>query len=87
MFGAVQAQSETVPRAGLVITRSARVTPGTHELKAPADSGAALIVVRGSNIEVDLSGVTLLGAPRDANPDAGAGIAILVSRESWRRAG
>ena len=74
----VGAQTEVVPRNGLVISASTRIRPGAYDLKAPSDSNAALIVVRGSNIDVDLAGVWLLGARSGSAPDAGAGIAILV---------
>jgi parallel beta-helix repeat protein len=77
--GALAAQVPTVaPRAGLVITQSARVTPGTYRLAAPASLDSSVIVIRGDDITVDLTGVTLVGAPADANPDAGAGVAIRV---------
>ena len=75
--GSTEAQ-EVRPAAGMVITASTALRPGTYDLPAPKDSGAALIVIRGSNIDVDLRGVTLRGAPAGADPDAGAGIAILV---------
>ena len=75
----LSAQAPTVvPRAGLIITRSAVLRPGSYQLVAPSDSGSALIVVRGNDITVDLTGVQLHGTPADAEPDRAAGIAILV---------
>jgi parallel beta-helix repeat protein len=67
-----------VPRSGLVITRSTVIRPGTYELPAPKDSGSALIVIRGTGITLDLTGVRLNGAPIDSDPDSAAGVAILV---------
>src|SRR5688572_17888557 len=77
--GEIAAQHPAVaPRAGLVITRSVRVVPGTYRLNAPASVDSSLIVIRGDDIIVDFAGVTLVGAPSGANPDAGIGVAILV---------
>src|SRR5262245_51651066 len=76
---ALPASAQTVvPKAGLVITRSTTIRAGVYELPAPTDSGSALITIRGSDLTVDLTGVQLLGAPVDADPDHAAGIAILV---------
>ena len=77
--GAISAQVPTVaPTGGLVITRSVRVMPGTYRLAAPASLDSSVIVIRGDDITVDFTGVTLVGAPSDANPDVGAGVAIRV---------
>src|SRR5262245_29262189 len=54
-----------------------RVPQGTYELKS-ADRDHPAIVIRGSNLTVDFSGVTLLGARPDADPDGYAGLAVLV---------
>ncbi len=61
---------------GQVITASARVRPGTYRLTG-TDSSPALIV-RGSNITLDLTGVTIEGGDPFADPDGyqGTGIAI-----------
>jgi nitrous oxidase accessory protein NosD len=67
-----------VPRPGLVVTRSVRVRPGTYRLSAPASTDSALIVVRGDDVTVDMRGVTLVGAPEDADPDEAAGVALRV---------
>jgi len=64
-------------RAGLVITQSASIRPGTYRLTTTTRD-SALIVVRGSGITLDFSGVTIIGAPGDALPDQRAGVAILV---------
>jgi parallel beta-helix repeat protein len=68
----------TRPRAGLVITHSMRISPGSYRLPAPGSSDSALITIRGDNLEVDFTGVVLDGAPPGSEPDGGAGIAVLV---------
>jgi parallel beta-helix repeat protein len=78
MVFAVPAAAQVAPKAGMIVTRSTTIRAGTYSLPAPKDSGEALITVRGSNITLDLTGVTLLGAPIDSDPDKGAGIAIRV---------
>ena len=77
-LAALPADAQVVPKAGLVITRSTTIRPGVYDLPAPTDSGSALIVVRGSDLTVDLTGVQLLGAPVEDDPDHAAGVAILV---------
>ena len=59
---AVQAQHIPVvrPQAGMVITRSVKLRPGTYRLEAPDDS-TPVITIRGRGIDVDLTGVMLLG--------------------------
>jgi len=60
----------------MIITQSVRIAPGTYRLKSPS-TGAA-ITVKGNNISVDLTGVTIDGADARADPDqfSGTGIAI-----------
>ena len=65
------------PRAGLVITRSVRLAPGTYAL-ASRDTGTAAITIRGDSITVDLTGVTLTGTPATTDPDRRTGLAILI---------
>ena len=65
-------------RQGLVITRSARIAPGTYRLSAPGSLDSAVIIVRGDNITVDFAGATMEGTAPDANPDLAAGIGIRV---------
>jgi parallel beta-helix repeat protein len=65
------------PAAGTVITKTTRVRPGTYELKS-ADRGHPALVIRGSNITVDFTGVLLLGGPPAADPDIYTGLAVLV---------
>lgn len=75
----LQAQGTRVePRAGLVITSSVRIAPGTWRLDAPHSPDSALIVIRGDNITVDFGGATLLGRDPGADPDAARGVAIRI---------
>ena len=71
---AAQAQQ---PVAGTTITRTTRVPAGTYHVASP-DRDHPAVTIRGSNITVDFSGVTLLGAPADADPDTFAGVGVLV---------
>jgi len=66
---------------GMVITRSTTIRAGTYHLKS-ASTDTALIVVRGENITVTMTGVTLAGAADDDDPDEAAGLAILVDSGS-----
>src|ERR1017187_9063420 len=65
------------PVAGLVIDHSVRVQPGAYRLSAPANGGAAL-TIRGENVTVDLTGVTIEGGDPFANPDGYHGTGILI---------
>jgi parallel beta-helix repeat protein len=65
-------------RTGLVITKSARVTPRTYRLAASSSPDSAVITVRGDNITVDFAGASMEGTPIDANPDSAIGVAIRV---------
>jgi PA14 domain/Periplasmic copper-binding protein (NosD)/Right handed beta helix region len=62
---------------GTVITRTTRVPAGTYELRSP-DRDHPAITIRGSNLTVDFTGVTLLGNRPEADPDAFTGLAVLV---------
>jgi nitrous oxidase accessory protein NosD len=77
---ALEAQQPALltPAAGLVITSSARLRPGTYRLDAPASLDSALIVIRGDDVTVDMSGVTLAGSDSDADPDAARGVAVRI---------
>jgi parallel beta-helix repeat protein len=66
------------PYPGMLISVSTRIAPGTYLLPAPRDTGRAAITIRGKNITLDLTGVTLMGTDTLADPDAGAGIALVV---------
>ena len=65
------------PAAGSVITKTTRLPPGTYDWRSP-DRDHPALVIRGSNITVDFTGVTLLGAKADADPDTFTGLAVLV---------
>ena len=67
-----------LPRAGLVISRSVRITPGVYRIPAPASLDSAVITIRGSDLTVDLTGVTLEGADPEADPDRGSGVVIRI---------
>ncbi|HEX5817850.1 MAG TPA: NosD domain-containing protein [Gemmatimonadales bacterium] len=71
-----QRTAPVTPTAGLVITRSVRLAPGRYALPAP--DSQPLIVIRGSNLTVDLTGVVLEGAPAGTPPDRFGGTAILI---------
>jgi hypothetical protein len=73
---AAVAQSRTIPvTPGMVITQSVKLRPGSYHLPA---GDSALITIRGSNIEVDMRGVRLVGTPIDAEPDQAKGTAIRI---------
>ena len=64
------------PAAGMIITSSVRIAPGTYRLQSPP--GGAAISIKGDNISIDLKGVTLEGSDPRADPDrlSGTGISI-----------
>jgi len=70
-------QAQSRPAAGMVITATTRVPAGDYRL-ASADRDHPAIIIRGSNITVDFSGVTLRGGDADADPDTFTGVAVLV---------
>src|SRR5438093_2085185 len=65
------------PATGTVIVKTTRVPPGVYALTSP-DVQHPAIIVRGSNLAVDFTGVTLRGASSDADPDTFTGLAVLV---------
>ena len=73
---AAQRGATVTPAAGLVITRSVRLVPGRYALVAP--DSQPLLVIRGSNLTVDFTGVVLEGSAPDAPPDRFTGTAILI---------
>jgi parallel beta-helix repeat protein len=62
----------------MVITRSARIAPGTWRLAAPASPDSAVITVKGENITVDFAGATLEGMTPEGDPDLAAGVAVRI---------
>src|SRR5262245_4427080 len=73
----VRPEAQTRPIAGTVITQTTRVPAGTYDLTS-ANRDRPAIVIRGSNITVDFTGVTLRGKPAGADPDTFTGLAVLV---------
>ena len=70
------AQTPTVPfTPGMVSTRSVKIRPGTY-IGPAGDS--ALITIRGSNVNVDLRGVELVGTEHRDRPDRFTGTAIRI---------
>lgn len=75
------AQEQVTLTPGMVIDRSITVKPGTYRLPS-ASFDAPAIVVRGSNITIDLTGVTIEGGEPFADPDGYVGTGILVDGAS-----
>ena len=71
------AQGQVPLTPGMVIDRSIVVKPGTYRLPS-ASLDAPAIVVRGANVTVDLTGVTIEGGAPLADPDGYVGTGILV---------
>ncbi|GMV05085.1 MAG: hypothetical protein AMXMBFR53_13650 [Gemmatimonadota bacterium] len=63
---------------GMVVTGDTRIAPGAYRVDGPASLDSALIVVRGSDLTLDLTGVRLVGLARDGDPDQARGVAIRV---------
>ena len=62
---------------GMVITSTQALPPGVHVAASP-DAAHPAITIRGSNITVDFSHVTLQGTLTGRDPDTFAGLAVLV---------
>lgn len=73
---AMQAQSEVPLKLGMVITTNTKVRPGVYGL--PGVDGKPALVVRGSNVTVDLAGVTIEGGESYADPDGYVGTGIEI---------
>ena len=71
------ASDSAVIRAGLVLDRTTPLRPGTYRIKSPTLE-APVLTIRGSNIDLDLRGVELIGSPEAATPDQYGGLAILI---------
>lgn len=70
---------QTLPLTqGMVIDRSVTIRPGTYRLSASPDLQTPAITIRGENIVVDFNGAVLAGSPEAADPDAFAGVGVLV---------
>jgi parallel beta-helix repeat protein len=69
----------TVPfTRGMVVTASLRIQPGSYRVAGSHDPDSALIVVRGSDLTLDLTGVRLEGIDPAADPDLAAGVAVRI---------
>jgi len=74
-----KAQANTIGlRSGLIITESVKIKKGIYRLTAPSSLESAAIIVRGNNITVDLSGVTIEGTDPEADPDQGQGVGLRI---------
>src|SRR5262249_49288020 len=60
-----------------IITKTTRMKPGVIA-RASSDLDHAAMTIRGSNMTVDFTGVTLRGGPASADPDTFTGLAVLV---------
>jgi nitrous oxidase accessory protein NosD len=65
------------PAPGMVLTRNTGFAAGTYTLPS-ASTAEPLLVIRGSNITVDFTGVTLQGTAPETDPDRYTGVAVLV---------
>ncbi len=71
--------AQSVPlRAGMVITQSVRITPGTYRIPSPVSLDSPVIVIRGDDITVDFAGAVLEGIAPAAEPDLARGLAIRI---------
>ncbi len=74
----VAAAAKTTPiRAGLVIDRTTALRHGTYRI-ASAGLDTPVLTIRGSNLDLDLSGVEIVGSSEGTTPDKYAGLAILI---------
>jgi hypothetical protein len=72
----IESQPEVVLTPGQVITSSVKVKPGVYRLTG-AD-GKPAVIIRGSNVTLDLTGVTIEGGEPYADPDGYVGTGIEV---------
>jgi parallel beta-helix repeat protein len=72
-----QQPSGVVPTAGMVITESTRIRPGTYRLTS-RDLNTPAITIRENDVVLDLTSVTLEGGEPFGDPDRYAGVGILI---------
>jgi len=73
------APAEIVLKPGMVITKSGKVKPGVYRLPSSSDDGTKpAIWIKGTNITLDLSGVTIEGTAQTVDPDKRKGTGIRV---------
>lgn len=80
VFAVTVAGDQTIVRvrkAGQVIDRSVRVAPGRYRLASP-DLEKPALTIKGDDITVDLTGVTIEGGEPFADPDRYTGTGILI---------
>ena len=65
-------------QAGLLITSSTTVVPGSYELSGADNLDQPLIIIEGNDITVDFSGAQMNGASNDKLPNEYSGLAVLV---------
>jgi parallel beta-helix repeat protein len=75
------AQGQVSLTAGMVIDHSITVKPGTYRLPS-ASLETPAIAVRGANVTIDLTGVTIEGGEPLADPDGYTGVGILIDGAS-----
>src|SRR5687768_3944700 len=69
------------PHAGMVISASTRLRPGTYRLPS-AGLDRPAIHIRGNGLVIDLAGVTIEGGDRYGDPDRYRGIGVLIEGEN-----
>ena len=77
VLGAAQTPPGLPLTPGIVLDRSARIRPGTYRLPSSSIERPA-VTIRGENIAIDLTGVTIEGADPLADPDTFGGTGIIV---------
>ena len=67
--------------AGMVVSETARIQPGIYTASSP-DLARPALHIRGNNITVNLSGVTLEGGDRYGDPDRYTGLGLLIEGDN-----
>jgi nitrous oxidase accessory protein NosD len=75
--GSLSARQGVALKSGMVIDRTTSIRKGAYALSS-ADWQSPVLIVRGSDVELDLTGVELIGSAPSATPDRYAGVAILI---------
>jgi|GEM_PF-2538141 len=77
---APRSEAELALPSGVTLTveRELELAEGVYLRPAPDGDSAVLLVEGRRDLELDLEGVTLLGAPAGSAPDAGAGIGLWI---------
>ncbi|MGE3616260.1 MAG: nitrous oxide reductase family maturation protein NosD, partial [Gemmatimonadales bacterium] len=75
---AASAPADTVSLTpGMVIDRSVVIRAAPYQLK-PAPGDSVVVRVRGSDLDIDFAGASLVGTPYESAPDAATGIGVLI---------